>query len=89
MVDEIEITGSSKRARCVKCNNYINRLEIRGKKNHMRAHPEYICEKCLIKEIKSIDIKTKEIKEEYKRLFNMTNNQKEKHLRKLKILKKL
>lgn len=89
MISEIEITGSSKRAKCVKCENYINRLEIRGKKNHTRSHPEYICEKCLIREIKSIDIKTKEIKGEYKRLLNMTDTQKEKHLRKLKILKKL
>jgi len=89
MIDEIEIAPSNHKARCVKCNKDINRLEIRGKRYHVKAHPEYICEKCLKKEIVGINVYVYEIKKEFYKFSKMKNDEKEEYLNRLKMLKKL
>ena len=89
MVDEIEISPSNHKARCVICEKFINRLEIRGKKSHTKSHPEYTCEKCLIKEVENLDDNVKEIKGDLSKFLKMNNEAKEDFLNRLKILKKL
>ena len=61
MIDEIEIAPSNHTAMCVRCNKKIKRLQIRGKRYHVKAHPEYICEECLKKNINNIDGKVKNL----------------------------
>ena len=89
MIDEIEIAISNHKASCVKCGKEILRLEIRGKRNHVKAHPEYICEKCLKKELEEVDNEVNKIKKEFNKFSNMKDSEKEGYLNRLKILRKL
>ena len=88
MIDKIEISPS-KRAKCVKCEKYINKLEVRGKKQLIATHPEYICEQCLRKELSNADKEIENLKKELNKFSNMTDKEKTIYLEKLKILKNL
>ncbi len=88
MVDKIQISPS-KRAKCVKCENYINKFEVRGKKQLRATHPEYICEKCLKEELSNANNEIENLKKEFDKFSQMNEKQKEIYLNKLKILKNL
>jgi ubiquitin C-terminal hydrolase len=83
MIDDVEVSPSNL-AECVRCYNKIKKLEIRGIR-----FSQFICEKCLKKELNGIDKEIKELKNKTGDLLNLNKEAREFKLLKRKVLKNL
>lgn len=89
MIDEVTIASNrGAPATCKNCKKRIRGLTVRGLQE-TKNYNNYVCEKCLIKELDTAISRVEENKKEYERLSKMDKKERMEYLNRLKILKKL